>query len=261
MEWIFIQFLWTSPNFKAGTPMSKALYCIKPRRCSNHLNPPIGVSKRAYTPSDDSTTTRYQACTGQQRGEGNCHVARESVSKLTGPMLTHDLAFLKALTGHEWIGDSIWDPEHLVVHLQPVSWACEFGLLAWQKRRDRGSRTRPIRTSLDHWTLVKSLSIKQLAIVHSRPTTESTFFHHISGRLVSMAGLWLMLLQPRPCLSTRQRPFQPTPNFSRKPRNSSRTRPMVLLTYEYNEGSGRMELIGLILARGQLQYPKNTGLL
>jgi hypothetical protein len=36
---------------------------------------------------------------------------------------------------------------------------------------------------------------------------------------------------------------------------------MVLLTYEYDEGSVRMELIHWTLAMGQLQGPKNSGLL
>jgi hypothetical protein len=39
----------------------------------------------------------------------------------------------------------------------------------------------------------RSLSIKQLSIIYGRPTTESTFFHLVPGRLVSMGCIALPL--------------------------------------------------------------------
>jgi hypothetical protein len=39
----------------------------------------------------------------------------------------------------------------------------------------------------------KSLSINQLSIIYGRPTTESTFFHLVPGRLVSMGYMALPL--------------------------------------------------------------------
>jgi hypothetical protein len=78
----------------------------RPRRYSNHLNSPVGISKQAFTPSDNSATTRYQAARDSNGVEGNYLVARESVSKLRGPM-SH------ARSGgcgspYKWIGDCIW---------------------------------------------------------------------------------------------------------------------------------------------------------
>lgn len=118
-----------------------------------------------------------------------------------------------------------------------------------KRGRDRGSRISPIRTSLDHWPLNPfEITFNQTTIYRSWQTDYRVNFlpsRFQTPRQHSAASDFLQCSN-----APGYRPCKPTPNFSRKPRNSSRTRPVVLLSYEYDEGSGRMELIGLIVARG-----------
>jgi len=60
-----------------------------------------------------------------------------------------------------------------------------------RENRTRGQSGLALAIGIERFS--KSLSIKQLSIIYGRPTTESTFFHLVPGRLVSMGCMALPL--------------------------------------------------------------------